>query len=138
MRIRRYRSRLWTNNTVRLRSRPNGMGGSRLTGRTTGSTITRSAVCQPISLLGGGAMASPNQRLVQPATKSEADLGISFDGLISQAALSTALVSVFRGKFCEAILPNRNATTRHKEQAIYEVCDEERSSFFMLCGFLIV
>ncbi|PYT85069.1 MAG: hypothetical protein DMG41_25125 [Acidobacteria bacterium] len=138
MRIRRYRSRLWTNNTVRLRSRPNGMGGSRLTGRTTGSTITRSAVCQPISLLGGGAMASPNQRLVQPATKSEADLGISFDGLISQAALSTALVSVFRGKFCDAILPNRKATTFNKEQVIYEVGDQERTFFFLQDGFVKV
>ena len=74
-------------------------------------------------------MASPNQRLVQPATKSEADLGISFDGLISQAALSTALVSVFRGKFCDAILPNRKATTFNKEQVIYEVTRNGRSSF---------
>src|SRR5947208_12744594 len=83
-------------------------------------------------------MASPNQRLVQPATKSEADLGISFDGLISQAALSTALVSVFRGKFCDAILPNRKATTFNKEQVIYEVGDQERTFFFLQDGFVKV
>src|SRR5947208_15260862 len=102
MRIRRYRSRLWTNNTVRLRSRPNGMGGSRLTGRTTGSTITRSAVRQPVSFLGGGAMASPNQRLVEPATKTEADLGVSFVGPLCQVAAGTALLAVVQGYVCDA------------------------------------
>jgi CRP/FNR family transcriptional regulator, cyclic AMP receptor protein len=47
-------------------------------------------------------------------------------------------VSVFRGKFCDAILPNRKATTFNKEQVIYEVGDQERTFFFLQDGFVKV
>ncbi len=83
-------------------------------------------------------MASPNQRLVQPATGSGLGLPLGFDDSISQAAVSTALVSVFRGKFCDAILPNRKATTFKKQAVIYDVGDKERTFFFLRDGFVKV
>jgi CRP/FNR family cyclic AMP-dependent transcriptional regulator len=83
-------------------------------------------------------MASLNQRLGQPAAKSELELSIGFDDSLTQAAVSTALVSVFRGKFCDAILPNRKTTTFKKEQVIYDVGDKERTFFFLQNGFVKV
>jgi hypothetical protein len=49
-------------------------------------------------------MASPNQRLVQPAPKSELELSSGFDDSLFPAAVSTPLVSVFRGKFCDSAI----------------------------------
>jgi CRP/FNR family transcriptional regulator, cyclic AMP receptor protein len=86
----------------------------------------------------GSGMASPNHHLVQPATQSELELPIGFDDSLSQAAVSTALVSVFRGKFCDAILPNRKATSFKKGEVIYEVGDKERTFFFLQDGFVKV
>jgi CRP-like cAMP-binding protein len=86
----------------------------------------------------GLTMVSSNHRLVQPAAKSELELPLELDGSLSQAALSTALISVFRGKFCDAILPNRKTTTFKKEQVIYDVGDEERTFFFLQDGFVKV
>lgn len=83
-------------------------------------------------------MALPNQPLVQPAKMSELELPIGFDDSVSQAAISTALVSVFRGKFCDAILPNRKTTTFKKEEVIYDVGDQERTFFFLQNGFVKV
>jgi CRP/FNR family transcriptional regulator, cyclic AMP receptor protein len=56
----------------------------------------------------------------------------------SQAAVSTALASVFRGKFCDAVLPNRTATTFKKGQVIYDVGDTERTLYFLGNGFVKV
>ena len=83
-------------------------------------------------------MASSKQRLVQPGTYSELELSIGFDDPLSQSAVSTALVSVFRGKFCDAILPNRKTITFKKEEVIYEVGDKERTFFFLQDGFVKV
>lgn len=79
-------------------------------------------------------MASSSHRLA----KSAFELPSGFDDSLSQAAVSTALVSVFRGKFCDAILPNRKATTFKKEQVIYDVGDKERTLFFLQDGFVKV
>jgi CRP-like cAMP-binding protein len=57
---------------------------------------------------------------------------------IRQATLSSALASVFRGKFCDAILPNRQATTFEKGNVIYDVGEKERTFFFLLSGFVKV
>lgn len=86
----------------------------------------------------GVAMASPNQRLVQAATTSDFELNIGLDDSLSQAAVSTALVSVFRGKFCDAILPNRKKVTFRKEEIIYDMGDKERTFFFLQDGFVKV
>ena len=65
-------------------------------------------------------MASPDYRLLQPEARSGLELPLALDDPFSQAAVSTALVSVFRGKFCDAILPNRKTTTFKKQEVIYE------------------
>ena len=83
-------------------------------------------------------MASPNHRLAQPAARNELELPLEPDDFLSQAAVSTALVSVFRGKFCDAILPNRKTTTFKKEQVLYDVGDKERTLFFLQDGFVKV
>lgn len=53
-----------------------------------------------------------------------------------QATVSSALPSVFRGKFCDAILPNRKATTFKKGAVIYEMGDKDRTFFFLRSGFV--
>jgi len=53
-----------------------------------------------------------------------------------QAAVSTALVSVFRGRFCDAILPNRKKIAFGKHAVIYDVGDRERTFFFLQSGFV--
>jgi CRP/FNR family cyclic AMP-dependent transcriptional regulator len=86
----------------------------------------------------GFPMASPRQRLVQSAPTSELKLSLGFEDSLSQAAVSTALISVFRGKFCDAILPNRKTTTFKKGEVIYDVGDKERTFFFLQDGFVKV
>jgi CRP/FNR family transcriptional regulator, cyclic AMP receptor protein len=83
-------------------------------------------------------MASPNHRLVQPPAQSGLELPLELEDSLSQAAVSTALVSVFRGKFCDAILPNRKTITFKKEEVIYDVGDSERTFFFLQDGFVKV
>jgi CRP-like cAMP-binding protein len=81
-------------------------------------------------------MASSNFGLVQPAASVGSELPSEFDDLVArQAAVSTALVSVFRRKFCDLILPNRKTTTFKKHEVIYEMGDEERTFFFLQHGF---
>jgi CRP/FNR family transcriptional regulator, cyclic AMP receptor protein len=57
------------------------------------------------------------------------------DFAIRQAAVSSALANVFRGKFCDAILPNRKAITFEKNDVIYDVGEKDRTFFFLLSGF---
>jgi CRP-like cAMP-binding protein len=83
-------------------------------------------------------MASPNHRLVQPSAKRALELPLGFDDSLSQAAVSTALISVFRGKFCDAILPNRKTTTFKKGEVIYDVGGKDRTFFFLQDGFVKV
>lgn len=58
------------------------------------------------------------------------------DFAVSQAVVSSALAGVFRGKFCDAILPNRKATTFKKGEVIYDVGGKDRTFFFLLSGFV--
>src|SRR5262245_35668158 len=53
-----------------------------------------------------------------------------------QVAFSAALASIFRGKFCEALLANRKPTTFKKQAVIYNVGDKDRSFLFLLRGFV--
>lgn len=67
------------------------------------------------------------------------DLALACDDFaIRQAAVSSALAGVFRGKFCDAILPNRKAITFEKNDVIYEVGEKDRTFFFLLSGFVKV
>jgi CRP-like cAMP-binding protein len=50
------------------------------------------------------------------------------------AALSSALVPIFRGRFCDILLPNRTARTFAKDEVIYELGDKERILFFIQHG----
>lgn len=83
-------------------------------------------------------MAPPTHRLVQPAPTNGLELSLGFDDPISQAAVSTALVSVFRGKFCDALLSNRKATSFQKHDVMYDVGANDRTFFFLLSGFVKV
>ncbi len=58
------------------------------------------------------------------------------DSIGRQAAVSTALISIFRGRFCDLILPNRKTTTFKKDEVIYNVGDEGRNFFFLQSGFV--
>jgi CRP-like cAMP-binding protein len=58
------------------------------------------------------------------------------DDVATQIALSTALVSVFRGNFCDVILPNRKPVSFAKNEVIYTVGDKERTLFFLQNGFV--
>ncbi|OLB13232.1 MAG: hypothetical protein AUH10_06770 [Gammaproteobacteria bacterium 13_2_20CM_66_19] len=75
---------------------------------------------------------------IAPTGQSAERQALGFEDSLSQAALSTALVSVFRGKFCDAILPNRKAVAFKKEQVIYDVGDTARTFFFLQRGFVKV
>jgi Cyclic nucleotide-binding domain len=67
------------------------------------------------------------------------ELPVEIDDCVSlQAAVSTALGSVFRGKFCDLILANRKTTTFSKHHVIYDAGDEERTMFFLVNGFVKV
>ncbi len=55
-----------------------------------------------------------------------------------QAVVSTGLLSVFRGKFCDVILPNRKVTTFEKNDVIYNVGDSTRILYFLQSGFVKV
>ena len=79
-----------------------------------------------------------DQRILQPAAWTEVELPVRSDGFVSQAAVSSAFVSVFRGKFCDAILLNRKRTSFKKKEVLYEVGDTERTLFFLLDGFVKV
>src|SRR5215468_6676589 len=81
------------------------------------------------------AMASSDSGLLQPALANETRLVPEVDDLLDrQAAVSAALASVFRGKLCDLIRPNRKTTTFNKHQVIYDMGDEERTLFFLQNG----
>jgi hypothetical protein len=64
------------------------------------------------------------------------ETAVGFDSSIErQAAVSAALVSVFRGKFCNLILPDKKSKIFKKHQVIYEVGDKERTFIFLQTGF---
>jgi len=77
------------------------------------------------------------KHILHPA-ENELELPIGFDDSISHAAVSAALATIFRGKFCDAILPGRRATTYKMKEVIYEVGDRERTFFFLQDGFVKV
>lgn len=76
---------------------------------------------------------------IQPAPIGNADISMPLDDAVGhQAAVSAALVSVFRGNFCDLILPNRIPTTFKKNAVIYNLGDEQRTLFFLTDGFVKV
>jgi CRP-like cAMP-binding protein len=81
-------------------------------------------------------MTSPSVGLVQPAASQHADLAPGLDDPLGrQAVLSTALIAVFRGKFCDLIMADRKTTTFGKHSVIYDLGDRDRTFFFLQKGF---
>jgi CRP/FNR family transcriptional regulator, cyclic AMP receptor protein len=84
-------------------------------------------------------MTASNLGFLQPELGRNNAVSAEFDESLSrQAAVSTALTSVFRGRFCDLVLPNRKTTTFRKDQVIYEVGDAERTLLFIKNGFVRV
>src|SRR5437879_13198880 len=83
-------------------------------------------------------MASSDYRIAQLAARSGLELPLELDDSLSQAAVSSALVTVFRGKFCDAILPNRKATAFERNEVLYEIGGRDRTFFFLQAGFVKV
>lgn len=54
------------------------------------------------------------------------------------AALSAALVPIFRGRFCDVLLPNRAIRTFDEDRALYELGDGEQTLFFVRHGVVKV
>ena len=48
--------------------------------------------------------------------------------------LSSALVPIFRGPFCDTLLPNHVARTFAKDEVMYDLGDRERTLFFVRSG----
>lgn len=61
-------------------------------------------------------------------------MAINDDAVSQMAALSSALVPTFRGKFCDLLLTNRAARTFDKDEVVYELGDKERILFFIRHG----
>jgi CRP/FNR family transcriptional regulator, cyclic AMP receptor protein len=57
---------------------------------------------------------------------------------LQRASLSAALVTVFRGKFCDTLLPNRLVSTTAKGSALYDAGDVDRQLFFIRRGVIKV
>jgi len=73
----------------------------------------------------------------KPPVLERNDLAPAWSDLAArQAAVSSVLAGVFRGKFCDAILPNRRATTFEKGAVIYEMGGTDRTFFFLRSGFV--
>jgi len=84
-------------------------------------------------------MTTPDPDFARRLADKEAVLPSELDDALShQAILSTALTSVFRGKFCDLILANRKAKTFGRHSVIYDVGDRARTFFFLQTGFVKV
>jgi CRP-like cAMP-binding protein len=55
-----------------------------------------------------------------------------------EATLSSALVTIFRGMFCNTILPGRTPIQFRSGEVIYNIGDLDRSMFFIQKGFVKV
>lgn len=63
---------------------------------------------------------------------------VADDLAVSQAAVSAALATVFRGKFCDAILPHRTVRSFERNEVLYDIGGRERTFFFLQAGFVKV
>ena len=61
---------------------------------------------------------------------------ITDDTAVRLAGLSSALAPVFRGRFCDILLPNRAARAFAKGEVMYDLGDSERVFFFVRRGIV--
>jgi CRP-like cAMP-binding protein len=84
-------------------------------------------------------MARSDAELSKPMATSQGQLPGEFEHFAScQAPFSAALASIFRGKFCDALLPNRPTKTFKKHEVIYNVGDKDGTFVFIQNGFVKV
>ena len=60
------------------------------------------------------------------------------DGAFLGAPLSSALVTIFRGNFCDAILPGRSSVIFKRHEVLYDIGSSDRTLFFIRSGFIKV
>lgn len=72
----------------------------------------------------------------EPAAVDQPPAGDDF--AVRLSVVSSALVTVFRGKFCDAILPNRKAAVFEKNDVVYDVGGRDRTLFFLRSGLVKV
>lgn len=65
-------------------------------------------------------------------------LGRADDTALYGANLSSALVTIFRGNFCDVILPGRTSANFKRGEVLYDVGARERTFFFIRSGFVKV
>ncbi len=70
--------------------------------------------------------------------EANAPLGPAEDAELYEASLSSALVTIFRGNFCEAILPGRASATYKRNEVLYDVGGSDRNFFFIQSGYIKV
>lgn len=64
-------------------------------------------------------------------------LGPTDDSALDGASLSSALVTIFRGNFCDVILPGRISVTFKRDKVLYDVGAKARHiRDRSLCGLL--
>jgi CRP-like cAMP-binding protein len=82
-------------------------------------------------------MTLPDMRLVKPLASDGIRLPPKLDHSLSrQAMFSSALVPMFRGRFCDFIVANRKPTIFSKHSVIYDLGDRDRTFFFLRSGFV--
>ena len=75
--------------------------------------------------------AKPDLVFSELAITGERDL-LPEDGdfVARQAAVSTALLSIFRGRFCDVVLPGRKATTFKQKRTLFMMLATETGRCF--------
>lgn len=63
-------------------------------------------------------------------------MAITDDTVARLAGLSSALAPIFRGRFCDILLPNRAARTFAEDEVMYDLGDSERAFFFVRRGIV--
>lgn len=58
------------------------------------------------------------------------------DSALYDASLSSALITVFRGNFCDVILAGRAPVTFKRDEVLYELGATDRTFFFVRSGFI--
>src|ERR1043165_9129601 len=56
------------------------------------------------------------------------------DTAVPLVAVSSALVPLFRGKFCDTLLPGRDVRSFEPHEVIYELGEKDRTLFFITHG----
>lgn len=77
------------------------------------------------------------QEALNPKTDTEV-VSLTEDTALYEASLSAALVTIFRGKFCDVLLHDRRPAVFSKDEVLYEVGDKDRTLFFLRHGFVKV